>query len=400
MGSGANITRADHTGQFIGNGFTDTAIYFTVIHYVALPNASLAGANFNAYDGSSPLVALAGTGQTVSYGNGDDGSRQKGVAWPATRFTDNQNGTVLDSLTGLTWLKNAGCFAPATWASALSDVNQLASGACGLTDGSTVGQWRLPNLGELESIVDLSASNPAITPGTPFTNVSSAIYWSSTSYFGGQAGSPNAWSIRFSDGGYMNDSIADSKTGAMNQVWAVKGNGNGAAKLQSTGMYVAYNNGDDGTLQKGVPLPYPRFLDKRNGTVVDTLTGLIWLKKADCINQSWSDAIASVNSLASGQCGLTDGSTAGSWRMPNRNEMLSLSDRMENNHADYFDNTFLNPDHTVYQAPVFTNFMLSQYYLTSTTDAANTTAAWTLFSCDYGVYDIPKANTGYTLAVR
>ena len=41
-----------------------------------------------------------------------------------------------------------------------------------------------------------------------------------------------------------------------------------------------------------------------------------------------------------------------------------------------------------------------EYYWTSTTDAADTTEAWTLFSCDYGVYDTPKANTGYTLAVR
>ena len=43
VGSGAEVIRADHTGQFVGNGVTDIGIYFTVIHYVALPNASLAG---------------------------------------------------------------------------------------------------------------------------------------------------------------------------------------------------------------------------------------------------------------------------------------------------------------------------------------------------------------------
>lgn len=39
-------------------------------------------------------------------------------------------------------------------------------------------------------------------------------------------------------------------------------------------------------------------------------------------------------------------------------------------------------------------------YWTSTTDASVTTEAWTAFSCDYGVYDMPKSGIGYTLAVR
>ena len=46
------------------------------------------------------------TGQTVYYSTGDDGYFEKGVAWPAPRFTDNGDGTVTDNLTGLIWLKN------------------------------------------------------------------------------------------------------------------------------------------------------------------------------------------------------------------------------------------------------------------------------------------------------
>jgi hypothetical protein len=49
---------------------------------------------------------------------------------------------------------------------------------------------------------------------------------------------------------------------------------------------------------------------------------------------------------------------------------------------------------------VFDHFVTFQYYWTSTTDAADPTQAWTVFSCDYGVYDIGKTATGYTLAVR
>ena len=79
VGSGGKVTRADYTGQFQGNGVTDIAIYFTVIDYVALPNRSLSGDNFAAYDGSNPLVRLPASGQQASYAGGDDGAEQKGV---------------------------------------------------------------------------------------------------------------------------------------------------------------------------------------------------------------------------------------------------------------------------------------------------------------------------------
>ena len=217
-GSGAKVTRFDYTGQFVGNGVTDIAIYFTVIDYGALPNASLTGANFTAYDGSNSLVALARTGQTTSYVSGDDGSQLKGLAWPAVRFVDNLDGTVTDHLTGLIWLKDAGCLPSALCTDAIAEVNQLANGACGLSDGSTAGKWRTPNLNELESLIDVSADNPALSAGNPFINVSNRIYWSSTSYFGGAGGSPQAWTIRLGDGRYINHSSANVKATAFNNV--------------------------------------------------------------------------------------------------------------------------------------------------------------------------------------
>ena len=32
--------------------------------------------------------------------------------------------------------------------------------------------------------------------------------------------------------------------------------------------------------------------------------------------------------------------------------------------------------------------------------AADSSRAWTVYSCDFGVYDIAKVSTGFTLAVR
>ena len=49
-----------------------------------------------------------------------------------------------------------------------------------------------------------------------------------------------------------------------------------------TGQTVSYALGDDGDLQKGVMWPVPRFTDNGSGTVTDNLTGLIWLKDANC----------------------------------------------------------------------------------------------------------------------
>ncbi len=135
-------------------------------------------------------LPVAKTGQTPSYATGDDGDLEKGIAWPNPRFTDNGDGTVTDNLTGLIWLKNADCFGQRTWATALSDSNGLASGSCGLSDGSAEGAWRLPNVKELQSLIHYGVFGPAVpntagtgkwTAGNPFTSVVSSEYWSGTS---------------------------------------------------------------------------------------------------------------------------------------------------------------------------------------------------------------------------
>jgi len=136
-------------------------------------------------DSFAATIALPRTGQPLKKGANDDGTIQKGVAWPIPRFTDNGNGTVTDNLTKLIWLKNANCFSGQAWTVALDVTNLLANDACGLTDGSRTSEWRLPNLNELKSLVDISQYNPAISTGHPFTSVQSShntdFYWSSSS---------------------------------------------------------------------------------------------------------------------------------------------------------------------------------------------------------------------------
>ena len=60
-----------------------------------------------------------------------------------------------------------------------------------------------------------------------------------------------------------------------------------------------------------------RFVDCGNGTVKDTKTGLFWLKNANCFgSQNWANANILIAGLGQGQCGLTDGSLPGDWRLP------------------------------------------------------------------------------------
>jgi hypothetical protein len=175
------------------------------------------------------VVPKTGAGDLAAYTEvaGEDGhaSVRKGVAWPNPRFTDNTNGTVTDNLTGLIWLKNANFKAGTrTWAQALTDCATLADGAGGLTDGSVAGDWRLPNVQELQSLIDYGRFNPALsnsdgtgqwTAGNPFTGVVSSSYWSSTTDAGSTG---SAWVVNPANGLVFNVAKGNAF-----YVWPVRG---------------------------------------------------------------------------------------------------------------------------------------------------------------------------------
>lgn len=115
-------------------------------------------------------------------GTGQDGELQSGVPWPNPRFTDNHNGTVTDNLTSLVWLKNGDPFGLRTWEQALKDCRKLSSGKYGLSDNSKPGDWRLPNIKEIESLIDYGSFGPCLPDrGSAFENVKPSSYWTSTS---------------------------------------------------------------------------------------------------------------------------------------------------------------------------------------------------------------------------
>jgi hypothetical protein len=171
-------------------------------------------------------VPRTGAGDLAGYTEDlrEDGTTRRGVAWPNPRFTDNANGTVTDNLTGLIWLTNANAGGAKTWDAARTYCASLAHGTAGLSDDSTAGQWRLPSVRELRSLISLQYSVPALpnaagtdkwTAGNPFSSVQSNDYWSSTSSAGNTG---NAWIVNFGDG----DVYAYAKTGT-GYVWPVRG---------------------------------------------------------------------------------------------------------------------------------------------------------------------------------
>jgi hypothetical protein len=72
-----------------------------------------------------------------------------------------------------------------------------------------------------------------------------------------------------------------------------------------------------------------RYVDCGNGTVTDTVTGLIWLKQSDCLgSNNWDAANQAAAGLKDGDCtGLTDRSSPGDWRLPTKAEWEATTAR-------------------------------------------------------------------------
>jgi hypothetical protein len=114
-----------------------------------------------------------------------------------TAYRDNGDGTVTDVATGLIWQREDDD-AQRARATADSYCRSLSLG------GSS--DWRLPNIKELQSLIDatIAEPNPAIDEGT-FPGTASTGYWSATDH---ALDSNQGWYVDFEDG----DSHSDATT--------------------------------------------------------------------------------------------------------------------------------------------------------------------------------------------
>ncbi len=150
------------------------------------------------WDGEGNVVPCAGTGQ--------DGEIRAGAT---LSYTDNGDGTITDHNTGLMWEKLSfddsihDMRTAYTWDKAFARVAALnTANFAGHND------WRLPNVRELQSIVNYERPDPAVSPAfnnkcTPGATILSgsctanALYWSSSSL---KIGPASAWDVAFDTG--------------------------------------------------------------------------------------------------------------------------------------------------------------------------------------------------------
>lgn len=160
---------------------------------------------------------LPATGQTQCYdskgqrieceGSGQDGEFRFGRSWPKPRFEVLDN-IVIDHLTALCWTKQADLAGgPVTWPDALMAVERLNQSS------KEKIIWRLPNINELESLVDCGMHSPALQSGHPFESIQESYWSSTTSMF-----EPDwAWALYLSKGA----TGVGQKRGLHFSVWAV-----------------------------------------------------------------------------------------------------------------------------------------------------------------------------------
>jgi hypothetical protein len=168
--------------------------------------------------------ALPATGQDRTVDAGEDGNPAYGAA---LAYQDNGDGTITDLNTGLMWEKKSDDGSIHDWDTTYTWLNALGVFIPALNTAEFAGydDWRLPNVKELQSIVNYGAVNPAVSAvfntgcaaGCTVLTCSctaSSSHWSSTAYE-----APSfAWFVVFADGGVL---VAD-KT-ALFSVRAVRG---------------------------------------------------------------------------------------------------------------------------------------------------------------------------------
>lgn len=220
----------------------------------------------------------------------------------AKTYTDNGDGTVTDPTTGLQWMR---CSMGQTWDGTTclgTTIGYTSDQSIALTGTITFAgrsDWRLPNIRELQTIVDRTAVNPAIDlsefPNTPASN-----FRQSTPVTGITV---NIWTVDFRDGGVG--------YGPNEYLFSVR---------------LVRSDGDNGIWT--VNRPSSDYVNNGDGTVTHTPTGLMWQRCA--VGQVMT------NSVCSGTANLYDWDVASmltsnfaeevDWRIPTPDELNSLVD--------------------------------------------------------------------------
>lgn len=219
-------------------------------------------------------------------------------------LTINNDGTVTDSATGLTWKR---CSEGQTWngstclGTASTYTYAQANAFTGVTVFAGQNDWRLPNIRELQTIVDRSTYNPAINSAV-FPNTPNALFWSDSPFL---LYSDSAWIVGFGTDGYGH---YNQRAGSL-AVRLVRGG-------QSSGGLLS------------ITRPTSDYVDNRDGTVTHTPTNLIWKRCAEGMIWTGSTCSGTASSFTASQAEAVSSNFAGhgDWRLPTEDELVSLVD--------------------------------------------------------------------------
>ena len=217
-------------------------------------------------------------------------------------------GTVVDSATGLVWQR---CSNGQSWTGSSCLGTATISAWAAAVSGAPAG-WRLPNVKELESMVERRCASPAVD-AVAFPSVPAASFWSSTP----------GWAVSFNDGSVLS---GQSATTAM----AVR-------YVQGGASASGYTSGitGSGACTTQAPADFKRleWVENTDSTLYDARTGLTWDR---CVlGQSWSTAAngcvgtpetmswSAAHFRANGAIFLSNNG----WRVPNVKELESIVDR-------------------------------------------------------------------------
>lgn len=192
----------------------------TVLNHIGTSPATFTS-NFPSASGggtwsSTGDVSNSANAWYISFTDGTIGSTVKtntndvhcvsGSSLPAAQFVDNGDDTIVDINTGLIWQKctnglsgsscQTGTATQMNWASALTVCNGLS------LNGKT---WRLPNINELKTIIDVTTSSPS-TNTTFFPVTQLGNYWTSSTYTTTSA----AWVVPFGASTFYATNLAKS----------------------------------------------------------------------------------------------------------------------------------------------------------------------------------------------
>lgn len=151
------------------------------------------------------LVGIAGVGlclhSPLSFAQRCSDTIQ--ASTPDTRFSLNSDGTVTDKQTSLIWKR---CLEGQSGADCSSGSATSFQWPKALEQAASQAGWRVPNIKEVSSIVELSCYDPAINLNI-FPNQPSASVWSNSFTAGSRT---NIWYVDFQDGddafgSYLND---------------------------------------------------------------------------------------------------------------------------------------------------------------------------------------------------